>query len=216
MKINTIDLLRFGWEKTKNNYEKVICVILVFIFLGIANNFIQHFGQSNYSNNNLSFLFLSLFVQLGLMIIGVIIGVNFIKEGLLIVRGGEANLRRLLNYPDVFWKYIFGVILSTITIIAGLILFIVPGVVLAIRLFFMKAVLVDTKLGPIDSIAKSLEMTKGHTKDIFLFLISIAVFNLVGLMCLVIGLLITLPVTFFAVLSLYSNFLEQAKNSKTK
>lgn len=202
---STSDILRFGWDKTRDNFGLVLSVILVMILFGMSDHAIHnlHYGGSEMSIHLLRF-----FLTFALAIIGVIVGINTIKQGLVIVRGGEGNLRELLSYPSEIWKYIGGQILSMFLIIAGLLCFIIPGIVILIRLMFLKQILVDQKLGIIDSFTKAFDVTRGHTKDLFLFLVTIIVFNLAGALFFLVGLVVTVPITFFGVLYLY----ERIKN----
>lgn len=196
-----------GWDKTKNNYSKVLGVFLIFIVLCLSNNFLNRF---TFENSDYSIIILSFFMHLAFIILGFILGINVIKQGLIVVRGGEANLRALLDYPVEFWKYIGGQILTCLAIVAGLICLIIPGIIIAIRLMFMKQVLVDQNLGPVESIVKSFAMTRGQTKNLFFFIIGLLIFNLAGLLVFIVGLAVTIPISFFAILHLYDTFAKQS------
>jgi len=78
-------------------------------------------------------------------------------------RGGEPSKRNLLAATLRMWPT-FAVLtaLSTLLIMAGLSLFIVPGVWVMIKLVFSEYLLVLRGLGPLDAMRESFKMTRGH------------------------------------------------------
>ena len=78
-------------------------------------------------------------------------------------RGEEPSKRNLLAATLRMWPT-FAVLtaLSTLLIMAGLSLFIVPGVWVMIKLVFSEYLLVPRGLGPLDAMRESFKMTRGH------------------------------------------------------
>jgi hypothetical protein len=78
-------------------------------------------------------------------------------------RGEEPSKRNLLAATLRMWPT-FAVLtaLSTLLIMAGLSLFIVPGVWVMIKLVFSEYLLVLRGLGPLDAMRESFKMTRGH------------------------------------------------------
>ncbi|MCB6575032.1 hypothetical protein LI165_13470, partial [Phascolarctobacterium faecium] len=76
-----------------------------------------------------------------------------------------------------------------------LVLVIVPGIIAATMLLFVKFVVVDRKMSPIDAMKESARITKGHRVTLFLFVLAIAVINIIGAILLVVPLLVTIPVS---------------------
>jgi uncharacterized membrane protein len=72
-----------------------------------------------------------------------------------------------------------------------------------LRLWFVGFVLVDERVGPIDAIQRSWDITRGHTMDLLAFFIVLVGLNLLGLICLVVGLLVTIPVSGLAIAHVY-------------
>jgi len=78
-------------------------------------------------------------------------------------------------------------ILLGLILIAGFILLIIPGIILGIRLYYTPFVLIEQKLGAIDAIKASWEMTRGHGGQVFLlFLLAIPI-TIGGFIALLIG-----------------------------
>jgi uncharacterized membrane protein len=94
-------------------------------------------------------------------------------------------------------------IVAWVAIFMGLVLLIVPGVIMMLRLWFVGFVLVDEKIGPIDAIQRSWDITRGHTLDLLLFFIILCGLNLLGAICLGVGLLVTVPMSGLAMAHIY-------------
>jgi hypothetical protein len=183
-----------------NIWERVIFgigYIIVFIFSILIHLGEIKFGLRLYDGEkphireilDYSYLFLKF---IGVM---VIIGVAFfIIFGLLLL---AASLLLLLG---VYFRSPIFILLIP--------LFILVGLVLAIFLFlqygFSYIYVIDNETVNIIEVFKmNREIVKGHLWDLFaLFLVLIAL-NIAGVMCLGIGLFLTLPVTFFAYISAY-------------
>jgi uncharacterized membrane protein len=99
--------------------------------------------------------------------------------------------------------WIAATIVAGVAIIMGLVLLIVPGVIMMLRLWLVGFVLVDEKIGPIDAIQRSWDVTRGHTLDLLLFFILLCGLNLLGALCLGVGLLVTVPISGLALAHVY-------------
>lgn len=108
-----------------------------------------------------------------------------------------------LWHPQGFWSFLAVSILATVAVILGLILLVVPGVIAGIMFMFATYIVVDRKLAPLEAMRESRRITKGHLWDLFLFLLAIIGINILGLLALVVGLLVTIPVTSIAIVHAY-------------
>jgi uncharacterized membrane protein len=94
-------------------------------------------------------------------------------------------------------------IIMGVAVAMGLVLLIVPGVIMLLRLWFVGFVLVDERTGPIDAIQRSWDITRGHTMDLLVFFIVLVGLNLLGAVCLGVGLLVTIPISGLALAFVY-------------
>jgi uncharacterized membrane protein len=94
-------------------------------------------------------------------------------------------------------------LLQGIIIVVGFILIIVPGIIAALMLCFTQLLVVDRKLGPLEALKESYHMTKGHLLQLFLFMLSLILLNIVGAILLLVGLLVTVPITLLAIAHVY-------------
>ncbi len=93
----------------------------------------------------------------------------------------------------------------------GLILLIIPGIIWAIQFCFYDYLIVDRGFGPVDALKKSSEITKGVKLDLFVFGMLLGIINLLGFICLVVGLFVTIPTTMVAMAFVYRKLLAQTE-----
>jgi uncharacterized membrane protein len=138
-----------------------------------------------------------------------IIGISLITVSLVIVRGGTPAFNDLIKSfksYKILWHMVLATILYAIIVIAGLIVFILPGIYLAVRLQFYKFLVVDHEtMKPTDALRESMKMTEGIFWKLFAFIIVVILFNMLGALFFLIGLLVTVPITLLATAFLYKH-----------
>lgn len=182
------DSIKFGWNKVKENMEISIFSTLLVLAVGALT------GGKGFARS-----FLTILATIFLMIVR--IGYN--KIYLRMSDGDKPKFSDIFKEYPLFWKFLGVSILFPLTVIGGLILLIVPGIIWAVRFSFSPLILVDTKRGVIASMKESFAITRGSFWNLFLFWIAIAILNLLGLLVFGIGLLITVPVSTFAAIHVY-------------
>jgi hypothetical protein len=100
--------------------------------------------------------------------------------------------------PAPFWRFLGAHILSVIAIVLGFIALVVPGIILSVGLAFVPYVVVDRGLGPIEALKESWRITKGHKWQLFLLFLALVGINLLGVLALVVGIFVTVPITMLA------------------
>jgi uncharacterized membrane protein len=115
-----------------------------------------------------------------------------------------------LWHPRPFWKFLGTSLLVGLAVIVGLILLIVPGIIFAMMFMFATFVVIDRELGPINAMNESARIAKGYKWQLLGFIVVLALLNLLGLIALVVGLLVTVPVTSLAFTHVYRALSERA------
>ena len=105
--------------------------------------------------------------------------------------------------PHRYWKYLATSVLVSLAGLAGILLFIIPGIIATVLLIFAPYMVIDKGYGPIEAIKMSFDKTKEHFWGIFLLLTAVIVLNILGALFVGIGLIVTIPVSFFAVIHAY-------------
>src|SRR3990170_5427763 len=100
----------------------------------------------------------------------------------------------LLWHPRPFWKYLGASILLVLAVAIGLVLLIVPGIILGLMFMFTTFVVIERELGPIDAMSESHHLTRGHKWQLFGLVLLLLLINLLGVLALVVGLLVSIPV----------------------
>lgn len=97
-----------------------------------------------------------------------LVAVASVVAGYLLLSRYLAARGRLRDDSNRFWPYLGLAILSTIGIVLGLILLIVPGIMLMVRWSAASGFVIGEQLGITDSLKASWDATKGHGWAIFL------------------------------------------------
>lgn len=151
-------------------------------------------------------------------LIDYLVGISIVTISLVIASGHTPTFNDLFksfkNYK-ITWHYILTTLLYILIVVIGLIFFILPGIYLAVRLHFYKFLIIEHEnMGPIDTLKESMRMTSGLFWRLLGFIIVIALFNIVGVLLLGVGLIITIPVSVLAHAFLYKKLLHHNKEVK--
>ena len=139
-------------------------------------------------------------------VVNSIIAMGNINICLEFVDGKKPNLKDIF-YTKKLFNFILASIIRSVIIIVGFILFIIPGIIFSIKLQYSEYLIVDKQLDAVSSIKKSWEMTKGIKWNLFLFAILLGLINVLGILAFLVGLLITVPLTFVANAYVYRKLL---------
>ncbi len=188
------DAFSHGWRKTKDQFWLVAGVLIAYAAASIVLARVGEAAKSDPILNIVSFV-----VTLA---IGVCLRIG-ITRFFLNADEGKGKFKDLFTMGGVFTAYFVAYIcLSAITLV-GLVLLIVPGVILSLVYFFVPTLIVDKNMGVIESFKESAAITKGHRWHLLGFLAVSILINFVGVLAVVVGLLFTIPATFFAGLYIY-------------
>ncbi len=140
-------------------------------------------------------------------IVSMLMSIALTAVALVLVDGHSSRYSDLLapfKTYKVTLHYFLASILYMLIVLVGLILLILPGVYLLVRLQFFAYLLVEHEnMGVIESLKKSMEMTKGKFWSLFGFGLVFILINIAGFIALGVGLFITIPVTCIAYARLY-------------
>lgn len=128
-----------------------------------------------------------------------------IKWAFAYVKKGSFNFDDILENVTFkkFAYYICATFLVGLSVLGGFILLIVPGIIFAVRLTFAIYIAIDKDTKPMESLRESKRITKGNRWKLYWFLIVCVLINILGLLCLVVGVLFTAPLTAIATVIVY-------------
>lgn len=185
---------RYGWQKSKENIKLVLLATIIVLAVGA---FAGEIGDRD--SGQLGSSLLSLLVLIFL----IIIEIGYKKIFLKIYDIENPKLSEIFQEYRVFWKYVGVSILTSLAVLGGLVLFIIPGIFWAVRFSFAPFIVIDTKSGSIVAMKESYAITKGSFWKILLFWITVGLLNIAGIIAFGLGLLITVPVTTLACVFIY-------------
>ncbi|MFA5105138.1 MAG: hypothetical protein WC527_08190 [Candidatus Margulisiibacteriota bacterium] len=192
------DALAFGWNAMKTNLWFFVVTFLILVVITCAQSLLTSGGSF------VSFIFLLAFYAINL-----IVGMGIIKISLKLVDGQKPEYSDLYSSYPLFWSYLGGSILFGIMACIGYMLLIIPGIIISLQFGLFGYLVVDKGSAAISSLQQSSKVTNGAKWKLFgLALLSIFI-NIVGLLCLGIGLIATIPTTIVAWAYAYRKLLAQ-------
>lgn len=192
---NFSECLKAGYKTVMDNKKFAFVSVLILMVVSFL-------GDSNLYNIN-SFLFKFLIeVTFGIILLYLLFGI--VKGGLNIIDGKKADLEILTKTTSTnLIGYILVSLLSSLIVFAGTLLLVIPGIYFALRFFFAETIFVDKGYPVWKNFQESTKLTDGIKWQLLGLMVVLILFNILGFLALVIGLIFTIPVSLFTVLHYY-------------
>jgi uncharacterized membrane protein len=190
------EALSFGWTTTTRNFGFLASLVLLLFAVLYATNFLARL--------------LPIIGPLATLAIEIILNMGILVIALKFVDGQSAQFRDVYGTVRPFWRFLGASVLFSLLVLAGLVLLVVPGVMVAIAMQFFSYLIVDRNLGVIDSLQQSFSMTRGVRWKLLGFSLVLALINIIGALLLGIGLLWSIPLSWLATAYVYRTLVKQA------
>lgn len=209
MEFSVGSCIKFGWETFKKRGWFFVGVSVVIMLVGWAIGFLSGFMESFMTSAGTANLghVLGFIVSYGLQ---TLLGMGTIAFYLKAYDSLEAASLGDLWHPKDYIIYLAATVFVSVVIMIGFILLIVPGVIFMLMLFFTTYLVVDKGRGPIDAMKESARIAKGHKWQLLLLFLAILGINILGVLCLLVGLLVTIPLTSLAIVHAYRSLEHKA------
>ena len=199
------EALRFGWAVTKSNFGFFILLLIVsglFIFISYVGYMVVMLQINPFLGitSSIAYFFFVILFSMGL-----------VKTALRFCDQEKGKIGDLFSQHRSIFNYLLAYILYMLIVIAGTILLIIPGIILAIKFRFFDHFIVDKGLGPIEALKKSYAITQGVKWQLFVFFIVVVLANTLGAFLLLVGLFVTIPTTMLATAFVYRKLLAQTE-----
>jgi len=176
----------FAWAKFK---EKA----LFFIGLTLLTVLVNGIGENVFTVYTFIGMILSAYLSLGIW-----------RISIMHIRGEEVQISDLLTISlSQFFHYTIAGILNVIVVGIGLIFLIVPGIYIASRLLLMPAFIIDKDQSFDQALQSSWNATKENSSKIFLWLLLSFFLAIIGVLALIVGLLVAIPVITLSMAYIY-------------
>lgn len=189
------EAIDFGFKVAKNNFFFFISIFVIVIFV----NAILGYLTAGLSKQGPIIDFILTIVR---AVVGIIISMGFLNISLKFADGTKPKITDIF-YTKPFINYFLVSLVKTVIVAVGVVLLIIPGIIFGIRLQFATYLVIDKNMGISDALKKSWDMTRGKTINLFQFGILLFLVNLVGFLALIVGLLITIPLSMVATAYVY-------------
>ncbi|MFF3063154.1 hypothetical protein ACFVQ3_01235 [Oerskovia sp. NPDC057915] len=207
------DAIGFGWKKFWANPGPWILAMLIFLLINVIFSWISGgFNQfSEYRTDGFTDTSMGAALGLGfvgtlLSIVGVIISyliAAFYSRGALDETQGRkpdvAAFFRIANVGNV----LLAAFLVAVMTIVGTILCVLPGIAVAIFSAFVYYFTLDKEQDAITAIKSSWSLVSKNFGSVFLLLLALFGINILGFLVCLVGLLVTLPLSYIAVAYAY-------------
>lgn len=200
------EAISFGWLGTRKNLGFLILALVITIMMCLMPSILSSLTEKTNPA-------LSLTHSLVAFILQIVMGMGIIKVALMIHDGEKPSLETLFSCVPLFFKYLAAELIYTLIVLSGLILFIVPGIIWGIQFSLFKFIIVDKRAGPVQALRLSSRMTRGHKKELLVFYVLLIGLIILGILALLAGALITLPVTMLAAVFVYRKLLLRAEGA---
>lgn len=208
-----LDALRYGWQSFKANIPFFLGFMIVMGLLTIIPDYV---ADKIFEPKSTPLIITKIILRL----IGLVLGMVSTRISLDIYDSGQPNLHRIGELFPLILTYIVGKFIYALIFLIGLFLLIVPGIIFAYMFLYVGYLMIDRNIGALEgwnpimwivlafrgtfeALAESRILTDGYKWKLFFFSIAVAVVNLIGVVCLFVGLFVTIPTTLMASVYVY-------------
>ncbi len=181
-KFSAREAIQFSWNKVAADVWKFVGLSAVFFALQIFPVFLAKIP------------IIATLAKLASMILLYIYYMGITRIAIGVVDGKSFRVMDVFQTNmEVFLRYIGAVIIFTLIMISGFLLLIIPGLIWSYKYFFAPYLVIDKNMRVMDAIRESGKITQGQKMKMFALSLLIVGVNILGALCLIVGLLITLP-----------------------
>ena len=176
------EVIKFGWSTTTGNLGLFVFAVLTILLIQLMPLLLTE----------------SVVVVIVGTLLGFVVTMGIMRMSLRFVDGDRGEFVDLFATFPLLVKYILASIVAGAIVMVGMLLFIIPGIFLGIRLQMYTWAIVDKQAGPIEALRQSWEMTRGSAWNLFLLGLLLGLVNMLGLLAIGVGMLVTAPLSMVA------------------
>jgi uncharacterized membrane protein len=177
------EAIKFGWSTTTGNLRLFVFAVLTLLIIQMMPVLLTK----------------SVVVMIVGTLLGFVVTMGIMRMSLRFVDGDRGELVDLFATFPLLINYILATIVVSIIVMVGMLFFVIPGIILGIRLQMYTWAIVDKQVGPIEALQQSWEMTRGSAWNLFLLGLLLGLVNILGMLALGVGMLVTGPLSMVAI-----------------
>ncbi len=201
------EALRFGWRTTTGNpgffFGLGILVLAIILGLNAAAALVNSYSEG-----------WALFLGIIALVVGIVLDVGLIVITLRFCDGNRGTVADLFIHYPPGPRYFISRLIYFLMVVAGIVFLIVPGVIIAVIFQFCGYHVVDEDTGAVEALRRSAATTRDARWRLFLFVLLVLLINIAGFLCLIVGLLLTVPATLLAYAHVFRQL--QAQGSRVQ
>ncbi len=191
------EALRLGWRTTKEHFWFFVGLLLIIIVISMVPGIVFQVLEIREG--------VAVIVsQVIIMVFAILFKIGLLKIALAFVRGGRPSMAELYRSWRLFLKFLAGTLLYWLILLGGFILFIIPGIILALKFQWYTYFIVDKGLGPIAALKASSRATNGLKWDLLGANVVFGIVNFLGVLALILGIFATAPTVIVAMAYVYT------------
>ena len=178
-----------GWKLIFTTFIELLVVTLVYAVIQIPSGGMQWKGDHDFELYMIPIVLLAMGYAVFIAgPIGYSVNWVFLKG----VRREKIEIKDMFAvFERNYWNAVIASLVTTIIIVIGFVMLIVPGIIFACRLAFVPYLIIDEKIEAMEALKASWAMTKGHGWTIFFMAILAFFIVIAGLIVLFFGVLIS-------------------------
>ncbi len=206
-----LDTISEGWSVVQKQLGMWVATAVVYAIITVVLSKIQNLlglhvgsdGRTLEGSAALGFLFGLINLAVGAFLYG-----GLFRMALKAIRNEAISPTDLFAAGDVAPALIGAAFLTGLAVGLGTLLCIIPGLIVGALLMLTNPIIVDQRVGTMDGLSRSWNTLKPHMMSALIFLVVIAIVNIIGAIPCGLGLLITGPVSLVAVALVYRDFFQ--------
>lgn len=151
-------------------------------------------------------------MQLVMMVLNFLVAMVWIHAYIKLSRREEITIESIKSILPLAPKYLAGVLLTGLIVVVGLILFIIPGLYFALKYAYVPYLIIDKEMGPLEAMRASAKITDGVKGNLFVLMLALVGINILGLLALVVGIVVTSAVSAIASALVYTQLAKRLKS----
>lgn len=192
--------IRFGWETFRKRRWFFVGVSVLVTVIYAAVSFVTGIVDGVFSGAPNQVTVVGFVVN---WVLGTIVGMGVTAFFLKAHDNPDTVEVSALWHPQLFLEYLAATIFVALAVVIGFILLIVPGIILALMFMFATYIVIDHGQSPVEAMKESRRITRGHKWQLLGFVLALTGINILGVLALLVGLLVSVPVSSLAMVHAY-------------
>ncbi len=144
-----------------------------------------------------------LLVEFISFVVTVFLTIGFTRLLLDLSRSETTEFTRIFSQGHILLSALGATVIYAIMVTVGMVFLIIPGIFLFVKFFLYQITLVDRGVGALESLKIAGSLVRGNWWNLFGLIIITAFINMAGALLLLIGLLVTVPLTLLSYVCAY-------------